>query len=445
MFWYVGPLAYTEEPIASEEIATMRAKTVRGSNPPRKQLGPNELPPPQYAWTMPARLSTRGGRMLDLRPFGSMANTNDSGGENHFAIVATDSRPGATPDGWTYLGGGNPGDVTLDTQQRQRIGTGAGITIESNSLSGAIHEAFVYKADPEGLTGPKPVMPSRHSRVTFRGLGRHRSLFVPIEWNRPEFKPYLDHIRKEYKHRLDGSQDDVKHRMWIAQFLDNHGINRAEFRNFQDPTTPPESPLDPQTPITESFPGTSGTLGGDLTWYEYDSNFQNVGGVGFKSGSAHGTARVEQDMSGGDMWVQNAINGGQNGWFGCAVRFASDAETCYWSYTRGGSAGNKHARITKRVAGTDSTLTDVIGSAFPNSDYNERLEIIGSNLELLANDETTSHLTVTDSSLSSANVRVGVSGRDSGGDAFVYDFQADVFAAAGNVVGMVTAAYMGAR
>jgi hypothetical protein len=90
-------------------------------------------------------------------------------------------------------------------------------------------------------------------------------------------------------------------------------------------------------------------------------------------------------------------------------------------------------------------LTDVVGSAFPNSDYNERLEIIGSNLELLANDETTSHLTVTDSSLSSANVRVGVSGRDSGGDAFAYDFQADVFAAAGNVVGMVTAAYLGAR
>lgn len=407
--WYVGPIRRVKETALDDEF-------IESDN--------------HFTWEAPNRLMRRGGKLLDLRPYGNMAETTVGGGLKHFGIVTNNANVTNVPNGWMYLGGGRPGQAMLTGQQRARLATASGLnTITSNNLKEAMAEIMVYNSDIEGVLNPKPLTSKNNSNITFSNIFGERAS-IKIRWNQPEFAHYLEFVKKEYRKVRDESSNNTKHRMWLAHFLDKNRIKRSEYRFFQPNDTPDESPIDPQTPITESFPGTSATLGGDLTWTEYDSNFQNTGGVAFKSGSAHGTARCDTDLSGGDMYAQVDKDGGQNGWLDSAVRFEAAAETCYWSYTRGGSAGNKHHRITKRVAGSDTTLVDAIDSPYPNSRYNSRLEIIGSDLELLADDETTSRLTVTDSSLTSANTYAGVSGRDSGGDSFAYDWEADIFASA---------------
>jgi hypothetical protein len=407
--WYVGPLTRIKETAEDDEF-------IESDN--------------HFTWSAPIRLMNRSGRLLDLRPYGNMAEIAEGGGLKHFGIVTADANVTNVPNGWMYLGGGRPGQAMLTGQQRARLATASGLnTITSNNLKEAMAEIMVYNSDIEGVLNPKPLTSKNNSNITFSNIFGERAS-IKIRWNQPEFAHYLEFVKKEYRKVRDESSNNTKHRMWLAHFLDKNRIKRSEYRFFQPSDIEDESPLDPRTPITESFPGNSATLGGDLTWTEYDANFQNTSGVAFKSGSAFGVARCDTDLSGGDMYAQVDKDGGQNGWLDCAIRFASAAETCYWSYTRGGNAANKHERITKRVAGTDTVLTDAIATPYPNSRYNSRFEIIGSDLELLANDETTSRLTVTDTALTSANTYAGISGRDSGGDSFAYDWEADIFASA---------------
>lgn len=370
-------------------------------------------------WQAPSELMDVGGQLLDLRAM----DTQDSltVGGRQFGIVKSPIHVSA-PQGWRKLGAGRLPGIVPNTLALNRLKTASGVNFTSTSLLGALREIFITNADRDGASLVKPMMPSR-SRIL-------KALQIKVNFNRPEFSSVLERLREDYRIVRNSSP---KYRMWLANMLDRHGIRRRDYRHFQPSDLPDEEPEDPQTPITESFPGTSATLGGDLTWNEYDTGFQNVSGQAFKSGSAFGVARAETDLSGGDMYTQNEVDGGQNGWLGCAVRFSSSVETCYWSLTRRPSLTSQAARIAKRVTGTDTNLVNHLGSVhlYPAGVYNERLEVTGSDLELLADDETTSRLTVTDTAISSANIRAGVSGRDSGTNAYANDFEADILGGAG--------------
>ena len=380
---------------------------------------------PIFYWSAPVELMGPGGRLLDLRDMGSQAETTEAGGR-HFGIVISSVLLPITPTGWEHLGSGPAHEIQTDGTTRRKLANASGNrSLSSGNLRDTLAEIFIYNSDSEGQVSPRPLMPTPDGR--FR-LNKFIDTGVLINWNRPQFAHYVDHLRKQYKERRQQDADPIKYRMWMASTLDRHRIDRRNYRHFQDEESLDEPPIDPSTPITESFPGTSATFGGDLTWYEFDVNFQNVTGQAFKSGTVFGLARCESVLSSGDMYAETARNSGNSyGWLGCAVRLDSIFETGYWSALRFADTSSWCATIYKRVSGSDTQLSFLLGSTHRSSvPFDERLEVNGSDLELF--ETGVSVITLTDTSITSANVRAGVSGRDSGANCYATDWEADSLA-----------------
>ncbi|MCB0358521.1 MAG: hypothetical protein KDD44_02765 [Bdellovibrionales bacterium] len=402
MHWYIGNLGLVDHAV----------ETIEGV----------PLPPLLKAhryWSVHPTLSH--GSVLDLRSMPSMEATTEVGVQ--MAIVSTPNDV-PVPAGYVKIGAGPLREIQVNASARSAVTSATKQRTTSPHLLGVLRELFVSGADRDGNAGPKPIVPSYGRLMGLVGLK-----FQP---NRPDFSVVLDRIREDYRIVRANSP---KYRMWLASMLSQHRIDHRYYRLFQPADLPDETPEHPNTPITETFPGTSATLGGDLTWTEYDAGFQNVSDAAFKSGTAFGTARADSDLPAGDMYAQTRISMGTNayGWLDNAVRFSSSVQTCYYSYTRSADSASITAAIYKRVSGSDTLLASHLGSTYryTSTDYNSRLNVIGSDLELLADDETTSRLTATDTAITSSNVRAGVSGRDNGANTYGLEWMAEEIAVAG--------------
>ena len=113
----------------------------------------------------------------------------------------------------------------------------------------------------------------------------------------------------------------------------------------------------PSTTITESFPGTSDTFGGDLSWTEVLGDYDNVSdkGVDNTANDGWGSARADSDLSSDDHYTEviTTWTGDNSSAAGPCVRFAAGAETHY-VFTL--NASGDDAKIRKVVTGTVTDL-----------------------------------------------------------------------------------------
>jgi hypothetical protein len=204
--------------------------------------------------------------------------------------------------------------------------------------------------------------------------------------------------------RGDGSTD--LHRKYLSTLATKYRLSEAKVVDeFTPPELPKESPVRPSTTLTESFPGTSSTLGGDQAWTEVGGAWSNLSGAGsYDTVNATGTARCEGTLSTDDMRVTVTVTEEQLGgcYGGPCARFAAAADT---SYRHNSFREINDYYCSRRDAGSD---TDIITSELSGSislPATDKIEVDGDQVEFF--EGANSRGSTTDTNIS-GNVRGGV-------------------------------------
>ena len=344
----------------------------------------------------------------------------------------------------------SPGDpyLTLGDQATDLVSAGARSDLEqrlgllspisANRIAGIIYECLTLKADPQGQDNALPIMPN-HQGFAELWAGA-RLVSRQVTGASPEWPAIRALLQRDYRRVreavLDGAAKPDLHRrmlrVWMRKFrADDHTL-------FIPAGLPNESPVEPETTITESFDkADSDTLGPDLSWTELEGDWDVVTNAAQTVGTANlqqQTARADSDLSSTDHYAQctllNIVNTTEVN-RGLIARKDSSATLTYYNVdVRDGGAGTDSWRTFKRVGGTFTAIgTNTTVNAVANDVL--KIECNGSTITRYRNGA--SQDAATDSAISTGT-RCGLSGfRTSGGvaGARVDDWSAADLAAAG--------------
>lgn len=350
------------------------------------------------------------------------------------------------PDGWRggvdFLDLGELDDVMSGRQvSAWRLATGAQVS-PNLALRDMVWQTFTGASDPDGQSGPRPVMPDRHGVSLWAGdlVRRER-----VDIGRPEFAAMLDLYRKQYRVLRERAQagdmvtasgvDLDYHRRQLGIWGQRLGLASPE-DVLIPPDLPKETPLKHRTPLTESFAKADGT------GWDADQTWTNVVGV-----LATTSERASTSASGGLYCgaVATATSGvdhySQIGHFfsthsaadylGPSVRHPSGAtNTQYWIR----HFNTTNGQTFKYVAGSLTNIGTNTTSASMSSGLVSRLEAEGTSIRRIYNGTT--ETTTTDSSIDGSTVGgqyAGIRGRRATA-ALIYeadDWEADVLAGGG--------------
>lgn len=169
----------------------------------------------------------------------------------------------------------------------------------------------------------------------------------------------------------------------------------------------PPLPVYRKGTITESFPGSSATLGGDLVWTETQGTWANVSGVAqLQTTGGVEDARAESALSTDDHYAQLAVTALGTGtnpvWLGPAVRFAAAARTYYVTFPY---QGDDKQYIEKIVTGTETALgSTAITVTIPGT-----FKISADASLVTGYQDGTQRVQVTDTAIT-GNLRTGIAG-----------------------------------
>lgn len=193
----------------------------------------------------------------------------------------------------------------------------------------------------------------------------------------------------------------------------------------------PPLPLYKSGTITESFPGTSTTLGGDLTWTEVGGVWSNASGQASMDSDSYVTctARVGNDLSSANHYAQViavSLDATESG-FGPAVRFSPSAATCYgaFCYVSGSTYAIGLCEIT---AGSWADLASASLVTYANQTY--KCAVDGSTLT--GYQDGVQKVQTTDTSIT-GNVRTGLCGFKATGPVLGDTWEASELVAGGAV------------
>lgn len=318
---------------------------------------------------------------------------------------------------------------TLSVRNRRALADVFEATVTTTRLVDVIHELTTAHADMSRAVVCQPRIASRDGKIKHLLAGQVVKA-VEVGIGMPEWPGVQQRHYAVYRVlRGDGTTD--LHRKYLSTLATKYRLNDTQVVDeFTPPELPKEEPVRPSTTLTESFPGSSSTLGGDQTWTEIAQAWSNVSGVGsYDTDGATGSARCEGTLSTDDMRVTVTITreGGNNtSYGGCDARYAAAADTCYKDNSN--RAINDYY-CSRRTAGSD---TDIITSELSGSitlPATDKIEVDGDQVEIF--EGSNSRGSTTDTNIS-GNVRGGL-GWFSGGVAVRFDnWQAEDLAA-GNV------------
>lgn len=286
---------------------------------------------------------------------------------------------------------------TLPLGKRAALSAALNLAMQSGeALGDYIWRYLTVDRDPTGVTQCSGLLPSKGKLRLYFGSYRREENFTPgagVYW--PAVKAALRH---QYRHRRAES--------FAGQLPANHYLKildkwredyKLDWREFVPDDLPQELPVKHATVVTETFPGTSDTLGGDQTWTEVSGTWDNISGDGRHVPETAGTygARCESVVSGADMYCSMTIktdNGVSSvSGSGPATNFAAAADTYYSILLY---AGNDNLYIRRVDAGSNTNLANVAVTRTLNVPY--KLESTGGFLE--AFQDGVSRLTYTDGS-----------------------------------------------
>ena len=251
-------------------------------------------------------------------------------------------------------------------------------------------------------------------------------LNVPVGPGSPEWPGVVARHQAVYR-QLRGDGSGILHRKYLGSLIRKYRVSEAVgVGTFIPADLPTEEPLEPTTTLTESFPGTSATLGGDQTWTEVSGVWSNVAGVGsFETNELTSFARCEGALSTDDMRVTTTVTVEPIAPYGGPmVRFAAAATT---GYHHNSNRGINDYYCTRVIAdsGVDIILSELEGSiTLPATD---KIEMDGDVVEIF--EGANSRGSTTDTNIS-GNVRGGVGWYFGSGTAVRFDnWQAEDLAA----------------
>jgi hypothetical protein len=238
---------------------------------------------------------------LDLRSLPAQAQAETPAGDGLFTLP-NNQNPG---NDYSHLLTGSP-DEGLTPRAKAILRSRLGLVhnFEGDSLTDCVWELLTTLADPEGLDRPKPLLPGihRHFHLLMGGQQLRSRKFRP---ELPEAEPALAVLKKDYRALVGQLPRDTVRKVlgyWVRKFGLPPGL-------FIPGDLPPETPLDPETTITESFnTANSDTLGPDLSWTELSGDADVVSNQCQVPSAASGAlARADTDLSGTDHYAQFSL------------------------------------------------------------------------------------------------------------------------------------------
>ena len=364
--------------------------------------------PGAFGWRMPVGAVLA----LDLRPAAQRSDPGLLAPEPRALFVMQDGF-GVGP-GFEVITDDPAGALTAARRDSLRALFGVS-TSTSTKFDELLWELWTLQADPDGLRTTQPLGATHRGVLRLQASSPHvggvvlkRDLHVGL--GMAEWPLVREMARRGYRKVRQGvtlgRSPAGLHQKFLGALALKHGLDYdTAMAEFIAPDLPRENPKRPTTTLTESFPGSSGTLGGDQTWTETAGTWSNVSGVGAaESGSfADNYARCEADLSTDDMRGQAIrVNNGNSGYGGALVRYNAAEDTAYGissNLTLNDYYGNEH---TAGVS-TDIITSELGGSITPPS--TDAVEIDGSALEIFEGANTRG--STTDASIT-ANLRGGL-------------------------------------
>jgi hypothetical protein len=368
--------------------------------------------PGGFGWRMPTGCT----QAIDLRVVGD-AGTTEGEQAGRALFLAPDDVLLASP--WTQVA-----SDPLETLTRLRIAaieTLVGLTTAETRLANVLHDLTTRVG---GRLPKRVASSSRRIRWLFGGQA---VLDVEVGRGAPEWDGLRERHTQAYRviRALGLPLLSAKYLGYLAR---KYRLTAAQtVADFIPADLTPEDPVAPTTTLTESFPGTSATLGGDQTWTEVTGAWENATGVGhYLTTNNSGYARCEGTLSSDDMRVQAATTGEQVfSYGGPNSRYASAANTFY-----GLSANNvNNDYYGNYVVGGSST--DIITSELSGTiglPVTTAIEVNGDEIEIFSGATSRGSTTHT---LITGNVRAGVYWyQGNASDTYFDDWQANDLAVA---------------
>lgn len=309
-------------------------------------------------------------------------------------VGAIDLRPasarqaqGGTPSGYAFVASMQPVGTVLaqSLHMVDEVATSAmqntwqsltGYKPLGNRLSELLWDHLTRGADPKGITGPKPLMPTIQGLLELH-VGGHSPII------RQEFRlgvhPHTNQV-------LSVMREDFR-RQWEANTIHARKVLGYHVRTYRDTDWRQliprdlrphvDGPLEPATTLTDNFnradadPLGSSSEGWSWTEVSGDIDIVSNEAKGLANGSG---ARAESDLSSDNHYAQQTAVIVSNG-AGPAVRFASGADTQYFWLCDGSSPN----RLFRRETGSN---TQIGGAGNATSGQVVKLSVSGSTLEM---------------------------------------------------------------
>jgi hypothetical protein len=363
---------------------------------------------------------------LDLRP---IEKQSTQGGSPEVGLFAGD---GEYSSDYDLLGVGSMRDIKASKKMRDAIP--GKIRPKGDDLLGLIFDLLTDGADPDGIDGPKPLMPTGGTLELTFGNVRHCENF---KWGDRRTAKVRDVLRRDFASAMDDSisgkmRDKEQHLRILDATCEKYGVD--DWKEFVPVNRVKniKGRVPHETTITDNFnKANSSTVGNLLTWTKVNNawaNNTNAAQYTTIGGSTNGFIRAESDLSSSDHYSQcvasNIGSSGTTNGGGAAARFASGASTFYYVFAY---RFDSKLYLSKTVAGTDTTLTSATITIAPPQTFQIRCS--GSSIK--GYQEGVERVSTTDTAIS-GNTRGGiVSYQVMAGGAFFDDFEASDLAASG--------------
>lgn len=366
------------------------------------------------AWRPPAGCSG-----IDLR---SVPDQAKQGGPPGMGLFWGDVGPGALENRRDYasLGAGSWYDLKPTGAVRAKIPRRKGYTPLGDDLCRVVLDLLTNGADPDGLDGPRPMVPGFDGRLVLSCGQTHTEQF---RWGSGHTAILKAALRSDFRSAFDDAQAGRarpgQHRRVLDALCDKYGV--TDWKEFVPVAIQGDVPgrLPHETSISETFNQADSTaIGPLLSWTKVSGGWRTVSSMVGTTTGGWNILRADTDLSSADHYSQAKITSLAQ-YAGPACRIpASGALTMYQCST------DFVIYIFKLVAGVQTNLANTTQAIVVNDTY--KIEANGSNIKAYVNG--VQKVSVTDTGVS-GNVRCGLA-QYGASDSSLDDFTAADLAAA---------------
>jgi hypothetical protein len=254
-------------------------------------------------------------------------------------------------------------------------------------------------SDPDGIDGPKPLMPTVGGQLELH-VGGHS--LVKSERFRFGIHPHTgkvrDLLRRQFEDQWEATNGDDHCRRCLDFTCKKYKV--ADWREFVPVRLHAHVPgrLPHATTVTDNFNRADGGLG--ASWTAQSGTWAiSTNEAGTSAGAGWNMARYESDLSSDDHYSQIEARVVTSAYYGGACRCSSSAVTFY------SVGGDGNLYLFKLVAGTQTTLTGGAAQAYVVG-QNWRSSADGSTIKGYAN--AVEKASTTDTAIT-GNLRAGMS------------------------------------